>query len=74
LRRLNLETGVKLAKDAQGKFRRAGIKEGFIITRIDKRIISKPSDVSSLLSSMEGGVLIAGVYPNGTAAYYGFGM
>jgi hypothetical protein len=27
-----------------------------------------------LLEEKEGGVLIEGVYPNGTKAYYGFGL
>jgi len=74
LERLKIPSGAKLVEDEKGLFRRAGIKEGFVITQIDKRIVSKPEDVGALLNSMEGGVLIAGVYPDGTAAYYGFGM
>ena len=74
LDRLRIPAGVRLQKDVEGKFSRAGIKEGFIITRIDKKNITGPEDVVSLLGSKEGGVLIEGVYPNGTVAYYGFGM
>lgn len=74
LSRLKIEAGVRLKKDEGGKFRRAGIKDGFIITRIDKKVISKPEDVTALLDAKEGGVLIEGIYPNGTVAYYGFGM
>ncbi|NND77950.1 MAG: PDZ domain-containing protein [Flavobacteriales bacterium] len=71
---LSISNGVKLKKDEDGKFRRAGIREGFIITKIDKNIVEKPKDVDQMLSSKEGGVLIEGMYPNGTKAYYGFGL
>jgi Do/DeqQ family serine protease len=74
LSRLRIPAGVRLKKDVEGRFSRAGIKEGFIITRIDKKNMTRPEDVVSLLNSKEGGVLIEGVYPNGTVAYYGFGM
>ena len=74
LERLNIEMGVRLSQDLNGRFKRAGIQEGFIITRINKKTIEKPEDVVSLLEPKEGGVLIEGVYPNGTVAYYGFGM
>jgi serine protease Do len=72
--RLGITSGAKLMEDQEGRFRRAGIKEGFIITRIDKKSVSGPEDVTALLDAKEGGVLIEGVYPNGTVAYYGFGM
>jgi len=72
--RLQIRSGAKLKEDKEGRFRNAGIKDGFIITRIDKKVISGPEDVSALLGSKEGGVLIEGVYPNGVTAYYGFGM
>jgi len=74
LESLNIESGVRMKKDSGGRFRRAGIKDGFIITRIDKKVITKPEDVTALLDAKEGGVLIEGIYPNGTVAYYGFGM
>ena len=74
LNRLKIDKGVRLKKDQGGKFRRAGIKDGFIITRIDKKVVTGPKDVAALLDAKEGGVLIEGLYPNGTVAYYGFGM
>jgi len=74
LKELSLSNGVKLKRDEEGRFRRAGIRDGFIITKIDKQKVEKPKDVDQLLSAKEGGVLIEGVYPNGTKAYYGFGL
>ncbi len=72
--RLSISSGARLKEDRSGKFQKAGIKKGFIITRIDKKSVTEPEDVVSLLDSKEGGVLIEGIYPNGTTAYYGFGM
>ncbi|MDA0714425.1 MAG: PDZ domain-containing protein, partial [Bacteroidetes bacterium] len=74
LERLNIAMGVRLSQDLNGRFSILIRNSGFIITRINKKTIEKPEDVVSLLEPKEGGVLIEGVYPNGTVAYYGFGM
>jgi serine protease Do len=76
LAKLKLQNGVKVAKLSDGKLYRAGIKEGFIITSIDKKKISSFNDVEKILSAKASGegVLIEGVYPNGMRAYVGFGM
>jgi len=74
LKALNLEHGVKVVSVGGGKFRGSGIREGFIITRIDQEKIAKPEDVQRVLANKKGGVLIEGVYPNGVKAYYGLGL
>jgi len=74
LRGLNLDYGVKVEELDGGKLRSAGIKQGFIITKIDKVKMKTPSQVEQALSNASEGVLIEGVYPNGMRAYYGFGM
>lgn len=71
---LNLTGGVKIVKLSGGKFRSAGIREGFIITNIDKKEIKTIEDLKNALTNKKGGVLIEGVYPNGTRAFYGFGL
>jgi serine protease Do len=71
---LGIKNGVKVSKLLAGKFRSAGIKEGFIITSIDKKPIKSTDDLESAIKTKQGGVLIEGVYPNGMRAYYGFGM
>jgi serine protease Do len=50
------------------------MKEGFIITAIDKKMVYKPSEVEAILRSKQGGVLIEGIYPDGTKAYYAIGL
>ena len=71
---LGIKNGVKISKLLSGKFRSAGIKEGFIITSIDKRPILSTDDLENVFKVKQGGVLIEGIYPNGVRAYYGFGI
>ena len=72
--KLGINGGVKILKLNGGKLRSVGIREGFIITNIDKKEIHMPDDLVTILENKTGGVLIEGVYPNGMRAYYGFGL
>ncbi|MES2139643.1 MAG: trypsin-like peptidase domain-containing protein [Bacteroidota bacterium] len=74
IKKLNIENGIRISKLNAGKLLSAGIKEGFIITNIDKKKVSTVEDIKTALESRKGGVLIEGIYPNGMRAYYGFGM
>lgn len=74
LKALRLKNGVKVTSVDGGKFRASGIREGFIITRIDQDNIASPEDVTRILEASRGGVLVEGVYPNGLKAYYGLGL
>jgi len=74
LDRLNLDHGVQVTSVSQGLIRNAGIRSGFIITSIANEPVRKPDDVSEILEDKSGGVLIEGVYPDGTRAYYGIGL
>lgn len=73
-KRLNIANGLRVKKLEGGKLRSAGIREGFIITSIDKKTIRTTEDLKNALSNKKGGVLIEGIYPNGMKAYYGFGL
>lgn len=74
-KRLNLEGGAKLVVLESGVWKEAGIKEGFIVTRIDRQRVGSVEDLSKALtrSSSGSGILIEGIYPNGQRAYYGIG-
>jgi serine protease Do len=74
MKKLGIENGLRIHKLSAGKLLSAGIKEGFIITNVDKKKISTIEDIKAALETKKGGVLIEGVYPNGMRAYYGFGM
>lgn len=71
---LKVAKGVKITDIEEGKFRRAGIKEGFIITHIDKQPVESPEDVKRILNAKSGGVLVEGFHQNGVPDYYGFGV
>jgi len=74
MNKLGLKGGVKISKLNEGKLRSSGIREGFIITSIDKKPIQTTDDLENALKTKQGGVLIEGIYPNGMRAYYGFGI
>ena len=74
LKALKIENGVKVMNINGGKLRSSGIREGFIIIQIDRTLMREPKDVLRALDEKRGGVLIEGVYPNGTRAYYGLGV
>ncbi len=71
---LGIKNGIKVVQLIGGKLRNAGIKEGFIITSIDRKPVSSVDDLMSILEDKKGGILIEGIYPNGMRAYYGFGL
>lgn len=74
MNKLSIGNGLRIAKLNAGKLLSAGIKEGFIITSVDKKKINSIEDMKTVLENKKGGVLIEGVYPNGMRAYYGFGL
>jgi len=74
LEKFNISGGAKIAELKDGKLKNAGIKQGFIITKISETPISGPEDVEKVVLSRKGGVLIEGVYPDGTRAFYGMGL
>ena len=73
-KRLKIKNGLKIVELKGGKLLKAGIKKGFIITKIDKKNMYTTDDITSALQNKKGGVLIEGVYPNGVRAYFGFGV
>lgn len=72
--RLNISSGLKIKDLSSGKLKDAGIREGFIITRVNKSPVTSIDDFREILKQSSGGVLIEGIYPNGEKAYYVFGL
>ncbi len=71
---LGIRSGVKIIELGSGKFKDAGIKKGFIIVQVNKNLISEVNDLNRIIRNSKGGILIEGMYPNGEAAYYVFGL
>ena len=74
LNKLRLSKGVVVEDISKSVLGRSGIKEGFIITKVDRELIEDAAQLKNILENKQGGVLIEGYYPNGTRAYYGFGV
>ena len=74
--KLGLAGGAKISGIKGSNFRETGMADGFIITRIDKNVITKPSDVRTYLEEAKNnsGALVEGVYPDGRKAYYPIGQ
>ncbi|MGB3616901.1 MAG: trypsin-like peptidase domain-containing protein [Catalinimonas sp.] len=77
LNELDLDGGVKVVALSDGKLKSAGMREGFVITAIDKEPINTPEEVAvrvtMRIAEQGGGLLIEGVYPDGTKDYFGIG-
>ena len=71
---MRIRGGVEITSLADGKFKQAGIKEGFIITSVNRRPMRTADELKAVLSNSKGGIYIEGVYPNGKVAYYAFGI
>jgi Do/DeqQ family serine protease len=74
MEQLKIKGGAKVSSLFSGAFQKSGIREGYIITKVDNSSISSPDELIGLLKDKKGGVLIQGIYPNGREAYYGFGL
>lgn len=74
LEALKIEGGVKVKRLTAGKLKETGIREGFIITKIDRSLVNNTKELLKILEDKKGGILIEGYYPNGSKAYYGFGL
>lgn len=72
--RLGISYGVQVTDITAGKLMKAGVREKFIILKVDGKRINTPNDLVTALSNKKGGVLFEGVYPNGRMAYYGVGL
>jgi serine protease Do len=73
-RKLKINNGLKVIDPGKGKIGKAGVKEGFIITHVNREKVESLEDLQTVLQGITGGVYVEGLYPNGMTAYYAFGM
>lgn len=76
LREMGIDGGVKISKINDGKVRRyTDMREGFVITNIDREPIKDKAELMEILENKQGGVMIEGTYPGrGGTYYYAFGL
>jgi len=74
MKKLAIDHGIQVSALKDGILMEAGIRQGFIITEVDKKPVHTTSDLKQAIINKSGGVLIGGIYPNRTRAYYGFGL
>ncbi len=71
---LGIESGIKIKSVGKGKLKTAGLKEGFIITSVNKKPIFEVRDFKREIGNARGGILVEGLYENGEPAYFVFGL
>lgn len=70
LAKLNLETGIRVKSVNDGKWKEAGIREGFIISFLDRVPVDDVEDFNRMLEYKRGGILIEGYYEAGQKKAY----
>lgn len=74
-KKMEIDGGVRVTKLYPGKLRKeTQMREGFIITHIDGKKVKEVADVATILENKKGGVMLEGVYEDGTTYYYAFGI
>ncbi len=73
---LGLEVGVKVTGIGPGKIQNnTNMQEGFVIIKVNGRAVKDTREFLSLLGSLQGGVMLEGVYPHIPGSYYyAFGL
>lgn len=71
LTKLNIDGGVLIKHLSEGKWKKAGIKEGFIITHIDKVPVDDVEDLNRTLNFKSGGILVEGIYQKNDKEVFG---
>ncbi len=74
LAQLGIKYGVRVVDLGPGKLRAVGVKPGFIILKINDHPIHSVDELKKIIDRVRGGVYIQGIYPDGTVAYYAFGI
>lgn len=68
--RLKIDNGIRVKKITEGKWKEAGVQEGFVISFIDRVPVDNVEDFNRILEYKRGGILIEGYYkPDEKKAY-----
>lgn len=67
-------SGLKVTKLSSGKLKSAGVKENFLITKVNGKKVNSQTDIEDMLDTQTETITLEGYYPNGQKAYYAFGL
>lgn len=70
LRRLGVRYGIQVAEVGNGRLFKSGVKDGYIITKVNDAYIKTVDDFENIVAASSEGLFITGVYPNGRVVYY----
>ena len=71
LKRANVKVGVQVKKISEGIVQaQTDMREGFIITKVDKKPVKNEQEVLEAIKSATSGVMLEGVYPDYPGSYY----
>jgi serine protease Do len=70
LENYRIRSGVRLRYLKEGKWESSGMKQGFIITHIDKVPVDDVSDLNRMLEHKSGSLLVEGIYEAGERSSY----
>lgn len=75
LEKLGISHGVEVKNVGEGRFKDAGVRDGFVLMAVNGRKITKPEDVETLYKSIMSGdddkvMYLKGIYPDGKQAFY----
>ena len=74
LKELNINFGVKISSLEPGKLKSNGLTEGDVITKCNQKPIESVEQITSILNSTKGGILLEIVTSSGKKEYIGFGI
>ncbi|MCH8553706.1 MAG: Do family serine endopeptidase [Schleiferiaceae bacterium] len=75
-KKMGVTNGVSVSSLIDGKLKRAGVTEGFVILKINNQRVNTPDEVSKIVNGLSpgDGLLIQGIHANGKSDYFAFGM
>ncbi len=74
LNRLGLRGGLRVKRLYNGPLKAGGVREGYIITKANRIPVSSVDDLKRVLSMVDDGLFLTGIYPNGRVVYYGINI
>lgn len=66
----SIDGGVLVRIIEAGKWKKSGMREGFIVTHLDKVPVDNVADLNRMLAYKSGGILIEGIYKDGEKGTY----